>query len=252
MTEGTAPTAVMVTTPGDRILQGLPRQVDPELGFENLPHKAALIAGALLGLFGAKKRGKLGLFAAGIGAGLLFQGARQNGLTEGGWKRHLFHTKPLRLVPFQRQLIIDRPVADVYRFWSNQENLAIFLPRVRDITPLDSRRSRWVVRLGDNLSLTWTAEILHHEREDLIVWRVQEPSDLYHEGWISFTPLRGGTSTMMTIKVYLLAPGGKLGARAVELLESLPVQFFSEDLERFRTIMEASDLESPQSKTTIH
>lgn len=237
---------------GDRILASFPRISTDDLGFENLPHKAPLLAGSLLSLLGLKKRGKLGLFLAGIGAGLVVQGAKQNGLTDGGWKRHLFHTRPEKLVPFQRRIIIDRPVSDVFRFWTNEENLAVFLPHVRDIAPLDKTRSRWELRLNDSLSFHWVAEVIAREPDELLVWRVQEPSDLYHEGWVRFAPLRGGMSTIMTIKLYLLAPGGGIGAKILEMLERLPIRLFSEDLERFRTIMESSNLDPSADTKTLH
>ena len=240
------------TEPGDRILEKFPHLSTPEVGLENLPHKGPLIAGGLLALFGLKRRGLLGIFSAGVAAGLLFRGARDNGLLKGGWKRHLMHTSPQRLVPFQRQIIIDRPVADVYRFWANLENLAIFLPHLRDIRPLDERRSHWQLKLSENLSLHWTAELLHQTPLELVVWRVQQPSDLYHEGWVRFTPLRDGASTMMTLRVYLLAPGGKVGATLVQWLERLPVRFFASDLQRFREIMEASTIDAAEPSPTLH
>lgn len=238
--------------PGDRILEGFPRLATPELGLENLPNKGPLIAGSLLALYGLKRRGLLGLFAAGAAVGLFFQGARRNGLLQGGWKRHLMHTSPRRLVPFTRQIIIDRPVGDVYRFWSNLENLAIFLPHLRDIRPLDDRRSHWELKLRENLSVQWTAELLHEDPEELVVWRVQEPSDLYHEGWVRFSSLRGGASTMMTLKVYILAPGGNAGAQFFKWLERLPIRFFATDLERFRRIMESSAIDPVEPSPTLH
>lgn len=229
-------------TAGDFALQKVTRP-PTEAGLESLPHKGSLVAGGLLGLVALKKRGLLGLFGAGVAAGLVYRGAQQNGLLQGGWKRQFLHTRTRRLVPFQRQIIIDRPPDEVYRFWRNLENLAIFLPRIRDVKILDKTRSRWELKLADNFNLEWTARFIEEEPGRLLVWQVEEPSDLYHEGWISFESLREGRSTRMTVRLYILAPGGEAGARLMKWLESSPVRFFADDIQRFRKILESSSLE---------
>ena len=218
-----------------------------DAGLEKIPHKAPFVAGALLCLFGAGKRGWLGLFSAGVGLGLFVQGARQNGLTKGRWKRHLFHTRGKRLIPFGRQMIYDEPPDVVYQRWRNLDDLAVYMPSLQDIVILDERRSRWSLKVRQNLLLNWTAELLEDRPGELMVWRVEEPSDLYHEGWILFEPLRGGKSTRVTLRLRLLAPGGDLGAHLVQRLEALPLRYFSDDLQRFRKVVEGrlEDLGAP-------
>ena len=231
--------------PGDETLPRYPMP-QPQPGLGDLPHPANLIAGALVGLYALKRRGLVGLFSAGISAGLFYRGAQQNDLLSGGWLRRALHTRAHHLVPFERRLIIDRPVADVYRFWRNLENLAIFLPNVHDVRALGAGRTHWQLRLSESLQVDWTAEIVHEEPQQLLVWRTDETSDLFHQGWIEFSPRRDGQSTSVHLRLYLLAPGGTLGARVLERLRELPVRYFSEDLQRFRTILESSTYEPEQ------
>lgn len=236
------PTSDTELSPGDeQLARTAPPPTGP--GLDELDDPFSLVAGGLLGLYALKRRDLAGLFAAGVGAGLLYRGVRQNGLDNGGWLKKLLNTNNRRLVPFERTIIVDRSPDDVYRFWRNFENLAIFMPHIRDVRPLDDDRSRWQLKLSDTLRLEWTAELVDDEPDRLLVWRVCEPSDLYHEGWISFEPLRDGRSTRQTIRLYLLAPGGDLGARIVKRLHELPMRFFSGDLQRFRTILESSQLD---------
>lgn len=208
-------------------------------GLEALPHKLPLLASGAAALYAAKKRGLPGLFSAGLALGLLYHGARQNGLHKGGWKQRIMHTKPQKLIPFERQLIIDRSPEEVYRFLRDLENLAVFLPGVRDVKLLDGDKSRWQLRLAEGFFVQWTAQIIEDQPGRLVVWKVCQASDLYHEGWITFEPLRASNSTRVTLKVYLLAPGGKFGARLVEWLQQLPIRYFTRDIQRLRNIIES-------------
>lgn len=224
--------------PGDQILER--RQVPtPRLGFEHLPSPGGLVAGGLAGLYALKRRDMVGLFAAGVSLGLLYRSARHNGLLDGGWLRRLFHTRNRQFVPFERQLIVDQPPEFVYEFWRNSENLAVYLPRVRDVKQLQQNLTRWQLKLTDTLRVEWTAELLEEVPEELLVWRTRNPSDLYHEGWVEFEPLREGRSTRVTIRVYLLAPGGGAGAKLVEQLRDSSRRFFTEELQRAREVLES-------------
>lgn len=222
----------------ERALKQTPLQIQSQ-GLESLPHKLPFLASGAAALYAARKRGIPGLFSAGVALGLLYHGARQNGLNKGGWKRRIMHTKPQKLVPFDRQVIIDRSPDEVYRFLRNLENLAVFLPGVRDVKIMDDQKSHWKLRLAENLHIQWTAKIIEERPGQLLVWKVCDTSDLYHEGWITFEPLRSGHSTRVTIKVYLMAPGGKLGARFVEWLKQLPIRYFTRDIQRLRNIIES-------------
>lgn len=224
---------------GDEILARQPLPTSSQ-GLEHLAHPSSLIAGGLLGMYALKRRDLVGLFAAGIGAGLLYRGAEQNGLLNGNLLRRILHTKTEQFVTFERQLIIDRPPADVYRFWRNLENLAIFMPHIRDVHYLDDRRSRWQFKITDARYLEWTAELVEDEAQRLLVWRTVAPSDLHHRGWVHFAPRREGRSTQQTIRLHVLAPGGRAGARLVQWLHDIPARHFTRDLQHFRSIMESS------------
>lgn len=238
-----------VASAGDEALRRLPVPTS-DAGLDKLPHKGSFATGALLAIYGLVRRDVWGLFSAGIGAGLFYHGARRNGLLNGGFARHLFHTRNRRFVRFKRQIIVDRPTAEAYRFWTNLDNLAVFLPHIRDIRPLGEGLSRWQLQPADNVNLEWTAELTEVEANRLIVWRVLEPSDLYHEGWVSFEPLRADKSTRMTIQLDILAPGGQVGAYILDWLKDLPIRYFAEDMQRFRTVLQSDSLEELEEITS--
>lgn len=232
-----------IVHPGDQVLQSK-KSPRPRLGFEHLPKPGGLIAGGLVGLYALKRRGLAGLFAAGVSAGLLYRSAHYNGLTNGGWLRRLMHTGATEMVPFEHRMLIDRPPEQVYQFWRNAENIAVYLPRVRNVEYLQPSLTRWQLKLTDALRVQWTAELMEDRPGELLVWRTRNPSDLEHEGWVEFEPRRDGKSTQMTVRLYLLAPGGKPGAQALEKLRRGPIQFFSDDLQRVRQVLESDEFEA--------
>ncbi len=234
------------TLPSDVEIQPSPTGYDLPVskpGLTDLERPTSLIVGGLLGLYALKRRDLVGLFAAGVGLGMAYRGAQQNNLLNGGWLKRLLNTGNRQLVPFERQLIIDCPPQETYQFFRQPDNLAVYLPHIRDVRVLDKTRSFWKLVLTEKLNLEWTAELVEDEPNRLLAWRVCEASDLYHEGWVRFEPLRAGQSTRVTTRVYLMAPGGRAGARLVEWLEELPLRYFSRDLQRLRTVLES---QSPQ------
>ena len=222
---------------GDLILS---RQPIPELhgGFDDLPQPLPLVAGGLLGALALKQRNLTGLFLGGLGAGLLYGGVRANGLMDGGWLQRLLKTRTRHLVSLEHQMIVDRKPEEVYQFWRTPELIAVYLPRIRDVQTVNSTTTWWQLKLTDNLRVEWTAELVADEPGQLLVWRTREPSDLYQEGWISFEPRRDGASTLLRFKLSTLAPAGSLGATIMEWMEGLPIRYLSDDMERFRHVIE--------------
>ncbi len=222
---------------GDLVLS---RQPLPEMsgGFDDLPQPLPLVAGGLLGALALKRRDLSGILLGGLGAGLLYGGARANGLLDGGWLRRLLKTRNRHLVSLEYQMIVDRAPDEVYQFWRNPELTAVYLPRIRDVQTVNSTTTWWQLKLTDALRVEWTAELIEDQPGELLVWRTRAPSDLYQEGWIAFEPRRDGQSTLLRFKLSTLAPAGRLGAALMEWLEELPVRYLSEDMERFRSVIE--------------
>ena len=45
-----------------------------------------------------------------------------------------------------RTVTINRPRAELYAFWRDFRNLALFMENIESVTPGDDRRSHWVVK----------------------------------------------------------------------------------------------------------
>ncbi|TXD39182.1 hypothetical protein FRC98_01920 [Lujinxingia vulgaris] len=198
-----------------------------------------LIAGALLSAYGLKRRGFFGYFLTGIGVGVAYRAARDEQLFEKGWHRRLLHTAAREMAPIHRAITINRAPAEVYAFWREVENLAIYLPRIHDIDRIDDERSIWSFKGPGEVVVKSEVEIIDDQPERLLVWRAVEPSDLFHEGWVSFAPVEGGAATEVDLHLRVLAPGGKPGARLVELLGRMGPLSPAGELARIREVLEA-------------
>src|SRR5690554_5788563 len=134
----------------------------------NLP---PLVIGTLLGAFGLKRRGFFGYLIAGVGVGMAYSSAKADHLFEGDWQRRLLHTGASEMAPIHRTLTINRSPAEVYEFWRELENLAVYLPRIHDIDRIDDQRSHWTFKGPGDLLLQTEVEIVDDQPERLIVWR---------------------------------------------------------------------------------
>ncbi|RDV39745.1 hypothetical protein DV096_04040 [Bradymonadaceae bacterium TMQ3] len=197
------------------------------------------IAGALLSAYGLKRRGMLGYFLTGVGVGVAYRAARDEQLFEQDWQRRLLHTAAREMAPIQHTIAINRSPAEVYAFWREIENLAIYLPRIHNIERIDDARSTWSFKGPGDMLLKSEVELIDDQPERLLVWRAIEPSDIFHEGWVSFAPIEGGAATEVDLHLRVLAPGGKTGARLVELLGRMGPLSPAGDLARIREVLEA-------------
>lgn len=208
------------------------------VGFEAI-NPLPFIAGALLSAYGLKRRGIFGYFLTGIGVGVAYRAALEEQLFENDWQRRLLHTAAREMAPIHRTITINRAPAEVYAFWREVENLAVYLPRIHDIDRIDDARSTWSFKGPGDIVLKSEVEIIDDQPERLLVWRAVEPSDLFHEGWVSFAPVEGGAATEVDLHLRVLAPGGKAGARLVELLGRMGPLSPAGELARIREVLEA-------------
>jgi hypothetical protein len=64
-----------------------------------------------------------------------------------------------------RTVTINRPRAELYAFWRDFRNLALFMENVESVTPGDDRRSHWVVKAPAGKTVEWDS-ILTEEVEN--------------------------------------------------------------------------------------
>lgn len=142
-------------------------------------------------------------------------------------------------VRVEKQVIIERPVEEVYGFWRNFENLPKFMTHLRAVTELDDRHSRWIAKGPAGSTVEWDAELMSERENELISWRSLENTEIEHAGSVQFRQLPYGRATEVTVTLAYNPPGGTLGRAFAAIFGDEPGQEVEHDLKRFKEIMES-------------
>lgn len=145
-------------------------------------------------------------------------------------------------VQVREQVTVNRPVADLYRFWRNVENLPRVMSYLEDVTKLGDRRSRWVAKGPAGQKVDWEAEITDARENELVAWRSLEGSEVPNEGSVRFSRSPDGSGTVVDVALTYHPPGGKAGAAVAKLFGREPAQEIRRDLERFKQRVESGNL----------
>ena len=220
--------------------------LDPSLS--QLQSWAALGAGAALLVYGATRRSLVGLGLTIAGTPFLYRGIR------GRWpelanrpdgRHHSGDTRAAlagdRGIHVREAVQLEKPVAEVFRFWRRLENLPRFMEHLESVTEGVDGRSHWIARGPGGVRVQWDAEIINESENQVIGWRSLAGSDVVSAGSVNFDSIRGG-STQVTVHLQYEAPAGRAGEVAATLLGRSPSQTIREDLRRFKQLLEAGEI----------
>ena len=139
-----------------------------------------------------------------------------------------------------KTVTVYRPAAVLYQYWRNFENLPRIMRHVDSVTVLDDVQSHWVVQGPAGTHFEWDAEIHNEKENELIAWRSLD-GDVNHAGSVRFRPTPTGRGTEVRVELRYEPPAGALGAAIARLFGEEPAQQVTEDLMRFKRVMETAD-----------
>lgn len=140
----------------------------------------------------------------------------------------------------EEAVTVNRPVADVFRFWRNFENLPTFMRHLRLVSQREAGISHWVARGPAGLNVEWDARIINEIDDKLIAWQSLEGSTISTAGSVNFRETSGGTEVRVNLQYN--PPAGKLGAAFAWLLREEPSIQIREDLRRFKQLFETGKI----------
>jgi uncharacterized membrane protein len=146
------------------------------------------------------------------------------------------------IIRTKRSVTVGKPVAEVYAFWREFENLPRFMRHLESVTVIDERRSHWVAKAPAGKSVEWEAELIEDRKNELIAWRSVEGSQIYNAGTVRFQPAPGGRGTEVRVELEYDPPFGKLGAKVASLFREEPGQQVMDDLRHFKQVMEIGEI----------
>lgn len=144
-------------------------------------------------------------------------------------------------IEVKERITVNRPVAEVYRFWRNLENLPRFMNHLDEVRVIDGKRSHWVARTPGGIKVEWESQIIEERENEYLRWRSLPESDIDNEGIVKFIEAPGGRGTEVEVDLFYYPPGGTAGAAVISLLNTLTFMEIKEELRRFKQVVEAGE-----------
>ena len=214
---------------------------------------ASAIGGGALALYGLT-RGSLGGVALALAGGtLIYRGVTGHcnvyeaaGINTADGRKRNVSVPANRGIKVEKAVTINRSPEELYRFWSNFENLPRFMSHLESVRDTGQGRSHWVAKAPAGTTVEWDAEVFNIKANELIAWRSLEGADVDSAGSVRFERAPGGRGTEVRVSLKYDPPGGALGAVFARLFGEEPAQQIEEDLRHFKQAMEAG--EAPTTK----
>jgi uncharacterized membrane protein len=210
---------------------------------------ASIVGGGLLTLLGLRRRSTFGALVAVVGGSLVYRGVTGHcpmyaamgkstavGEGEPTAEPHDFFERGVHV---EQSVTVNKPAAELYAFWHNFENLPRFMNHLESVKVLDDRRSHWVAKAPAGFHAEWDAEIINDEANRVIAWRSTGNADVANTGSVRFIERGGGQGTEVKVTIEYLPPAGGVGWSIAKLFGEEPQQQVTDDLNRFKQIMES-------------
>ena len=146
------------------------------------------------------------------------------------------------IIRTKRSITVRRPVAEVYAFWHDFENLPRFMRHLESVTTTGDRRSHWVAKAPAGQSVEWDAVTTEDRENELIAWQSVEDADVYNAGSVRFMPAPGDRGTEVRVTLEYKPPLGKLGSKVAMLFREEPGQQVQDSLRHFKQVMETGEI----------
>jgi uncharacterized membrane protein len=138
--------------------------------------------------------------------------------------------------------IQNKSPEELYQFWRNFENLPTFMNRFKSVIAINERRSHWIAEAPLGTSIAWDTEIIMDQVNQLIAWTSIAGADVDNSGFVRFKPAPLGRGTEVKVVIAYKPPGGALTVAIAKVLGEQPEQQVTEDLRRFKMLMETGEI----------
>ncbi len=221
---------------------------------QNLGSAERLASGALGGAFvlwGARNGGLGGVLALLAGAALVGRGAAgycpvAARLGPNPGERHVARKLGWSTAAaVTRAVTVNKPPAEVYRFFRDFSNLPTFMRHVERIDVLDDTRSHWVVRAPFGRTVEWDAIVTEDRPDERIAWKSAEGADVRNTGAVEFLRAPGDRGTEVRATIAYEPPAGQAGRIFAKLWGEEPGKQAHDDLRRLKQFLETGEVPTP-------
>lgn len=147
-----------------------------------------------------------------------------------------------------KSVTVRRPPEELYSFWRNFENLSQVTRNLESVTQVSATRSHWVSKATLGQKVEWDAEITLEDPNHMIRWRTADDYPIHHEGEVRFEPAPGNQGTEVVVDLRYSPLGGRIASLIAKFLGKEPEQQISQDLGRFKALMEAGEIPTTEGQ----
>jgi uncharacterized membrane protein len=151
-----------------------------------------------------------------------------------------------RGIHVDESILVNRPIAEVYRFWRNFENLPRFLEHLDAVAVREEGVSPWVATGPARTRVEWDARIINEVENQVIGWQSLAGSLVSTAGSVNFDETEHGTRVRVHLQYN--PPGGRLGAAVAWIFGEEPSQTVREDLRRFKRLLETGEIPTTEGQ----
>jgi len=206
----------------------------------DLERGLCLIGGGALVLYGLRR--SLGNLALMLGGGaLIYRGLTGYCAAYQALGIDTAHRDLSLGVALRGSITVNKPAAEVYRFWRHLENHPRFMQHLESVVSTNGKRSHWVARAPLPGPIEWDADIVAERENAMLSWRSLPGADVDHAGTVRFRELPNGRGTEVRLRLEYTPSGGIVGVAVGKLFKTLTERQLKEDLRRFKQIIETGE-----------
>jgi uncharacterized membrane protein len=131
--------------------------------------------------------------------------------------------------------------AEVFAYWRDFANLPTFMDNVVSVSPINSQRSRWVVKAPGGRTVEWVSVITEERNDSFVAWASEDGADVPNSGRIDFRDA-GARGTVVTATILYDPPAGAIGKLIAKMFQREPAIQARRDLRRFKQLMETGEI----------
>ncbi len=138
---------------------------------------------------------------------------------------------------------------EAYGLWRDFARLPEFMTHLRSVS---ADGTHWVAEAPVKDAVEWDAEVLTDEPARELSWRSVDGADVPNSGVVRFGPAPGGRGTEVRVELTYEPPAGRAGNAVARLLGQEPRQQVTDDLRRFKQILETGEVVRSEASPEGH
>ncbi len=150
-------------------------------------------------------------------------------------------------IDINTSMMLHKPANEVYSFWRKLENLPRIMTHLESVEQIDQTHSRWTAKGPAGVgSVSWEAEIVEDQQNELIAWRSLPGSTVDNAGQVRFRETPNGTEVKVQVSYRL--PAGDVGGVAAKLFSPVAGKIVKDDLRDLKEVMEEGNVPAAKKK----